>query len=84
MAGENIPEGLTNLLAALGDAPRLRAWFLALHDLAPAARNLALTRMAMEMRAGGEDRSLIAAIVALETPAVYEAAHQTVLELYGS
>jgi hypothetical protein len=84
MAGEQIPEELAGLLAAVGEAPGLRAWFLALQDLTPAARGLALSRMAMEMRTGSEDRGLIAAVVALETPAVYEAAYQTVIELYGS
>jgi hypothetical protein len=84
MAGERIPEELTDLLAAIGEAPGLRTWFLALHDLSPESRSLALSRMAMEMRAGGEDRGLIAAIVALEKPTVYEAAYQTVIELYGS
>ncbi|HEV7404274.1 MAG TPA: hypothetical protein VGO11_15135 [Chthoniobacteraceae bacterium] len=79
-----LPEELAGLLAAIGEAPGLRAWFLALHDLSPAARSLALGRMAMEMRAGGEERTLIAAVVALETPAVYEAAYRTVIELYGS
>jgi hypothetical protein len=73
---------LVTLLAALADAPALRAWFLALHDLTPAARGLALSRMAMEMRAGGEDRGIIAAITSLERPAMYEAAYQTVIELY--
>ena len=84
MAGEQIPEELAGLLAAVGEAPGLRAWFLALHDLTPDVRSLALSRMAMEMRAESEDRALIAAIVALEQPALYEAAFQTVRVLYGS
>lgn len=84
MAGEQIPEELAGLLAAVGDAPGLRTWFLALHDLTPAVRSLALGRMAMEMRAESADRALIAAIVALEQPALYEAAFQTVRQLYGS
>lgn len=79
-----MPPELTTLLAALGEAPRLRAWFLALHDLTPASRSLALARMAIEMRAGGEYRGLVAVIVSLEKPALYEAAYQTVIELYGS
>ncbi len=84
MAGEHIPEELAGLLAAVGEAPGLRAWFLTLHDLTPAVRSLALSRMTMEMRAESADRALIAAVVALEKPAIYEAAYQTVRQLYGS
>jgi hypothetical protein len=83
MAGSDISEGMVKLAHALVETGQLRAWFYALETLPESLRKIALSEMAAQMRAAGEDSDLTEAIAALSRREIYDAMLAAVRERVG-
>jgi hypothetical protein len=83
MQQAEVPDSVVNLAHALVETRHLRAWFYALERLPVSFRATAFSKMAAQMRAGGEDPKLADAVASLANPKMYQSILETVRERVG-
>ena len=81
MDESHISDEVVTLVHAIRDHEQLREWLFRLEQCPDSVRRVALDEMITQMRAAGEDDTLIAAISQLARPAICTAACKALREL---